>query len=63
MEQRIKNDVEDATITLIQSGWSSVNNSPMIVCSLHTGKETYFINITDARSRKKKNADSVQKLH
>ena len=53
IEQKINNDIQDATITLIQDEWSSINNNPIIGCSLHTGKKAYLLNITGTGSREK----------
>ena len=44
VEQKLKDDTENATITLIQDGCSSISNNPMIGCNLHTRKEAYMLN-------------------
>nr|XP_047131425.1 uncharacterized protein LOC124810501 [Hydra vulgaris] len=42
-----------STITLIQDGWSSVRNDPVIAHSVHNGKTPYLISAIDAGSEKK----------
>lgn len=50
IEQKMKNEKDGTCITLLQDGWSNVRNDPIIGSSLHTGKDAYLLNITDAGS-------------
>lgn len=46
-------DVRTKTVTLLQDGWSSVTNDPVIAHSIHNGKEAYLLSATDPGSEKK----------
>ena len=43
IEQKMKVDIKDATITLIKDEWSSINSNSMIGCNLHTRKKAYLL--------------------
>ena len=42
-----------STITLIQDGWSSVRNDPIIAHSIHNGKTLYLISAIESGTEKK----------
>ena len=39
-----------STITLIQDGWSSVRNDPIIAHSIHNGKTPYLISAIESEN-------------
>lgn len=43
----------DAVITLIQDGWSSVRNDPIMATSIHTGTDSYLLETLDCGAEKK----------
>jgi len=51
MKSEIEKD--NITITIMQDGWSSTRNDPIIAHSIHTGSEPYLISITDPGSNRK----------
>jgi len=53
VEENMKADLREATITLLQDGWSSVQNDPIIATSIHTGKHSYLLSTHDCGSEKK----------
>ena len=52
---------EDTVITLIQDGWSSVRNDPIMATSVHTGSDTFLLETLDCGADKK-TADYCAKL-
>ena len=51
----IKNEFANSrsTFTLMQDGWGSVRNDPIIAHNVHNGKTLYLISAIDAGSEKK----------
>ncbi|XP_054710424.1 uncharacterized protein LOC129220108 [Uloborus diversus] len=45
--------VDEAALTLILDGWSSVKNDPIFACSIHTGVKSYLFKAMDCGSEKK----------
>lgn len=43
----------DRPITLLQDGWSSVRNDPIIATSIHTGIQSYLLSAVDCKAEKK----------
>ena len=44
---------DDRPITILQDGWSSVRNDPIIATSIHTDKHSYLLNTVDYKTEKK----------
>lgn len=44
---------EDRLITILQDGWSSIKNDPIIATSIHTGKNSYLLSTIDCKMKKK----------
>lgn len=49
----LKVDLKTKSVTLLQDGWSSVTNDPIIAHSIHDGKQPHLLFVTDAGSHKK----------
>lgn len=39
-----------SSVTLLQDGWSSVRNDPVIATSIYTGEKTFLLNAVDCQS-------------
>lgn len=48
-----KNKLDGKTVTLIQDGWSSIHNDPVIANCISTGHESYFLSSVDTTTNKK----------
>lgn len=48
-----KSKLTNKTVTLIQDGWSSIHNDPVISNCISDGKSTYFLNAVDTESNHK----------
>ena len=44
---------DDCAVTLIQDGWTTVSNDPIIAHSTHNGRKPYLISAVDAGSHSK----------
>lgn len=57
IEKLLQNDIMDENnemaITLLQDGWSSVRNDPIIASSIHSGTDVYLLSTKDCGSEKK----------
>jgi len=57
VSKELSNQLKDCTITLVQDGWSSIKNDPIIVSSIHTdtviGPKTFLLNTVDCSSESK----------
>lgn len=45
--------LDNASLTLIMDGWSSVRNDPIIATSIHNGEKSYLLNTVDSGAEKK----------
>lgn len=46
-------ELENKTVTLIQDGWSSIHNVPVIANCISTGEHSYFVSSVDTKAEKK----------
>lgn len=57
VSKQLANQLKECTITLIQDGWSSIKNDPIIASSIHTGTvvgpQTFLLNTVDCSSESK----------
>lgn len=53
IEGYMKEMLADATITLMQDGWSSVKNDPIIGTALHNGNKSFLLSTHDCGADKK----------
>ena len=52
----------DCADTLIQDGWSTVNNYPIIAHSIHNESKTFLISAVDAETHSKTPEYCTQKI-
>lgn len=53
IEVNLKEELKEATITLILDGWSNIKNDPIFACSIHTGNKSYLFKAVDCGAEKK----------
>lgn len=57
VDNKIKKDLDPENcsrpVTLLQDGWSSVRNDPIIATTIHTGKDSYLLSAKDCEAEKK----------
>ena len=53
VNEHIVEDTRGKDVTLVQDGWSDIDNNPVIATSIHTGSKTNFLNAVDTGSNKK----------
>lgn len=53
MTEELKDVNSMRPVTLIQDGWSSIHNDPIIATSIHTGAEPYLMSAVDCEAEKK----------
>lgn len=50
---KAKADLHGKNVTLVQDGWSSIHNDPIIVNCVSSGQDTYFVTAVDTETNKK----------
>jgi len=57
VSKELVDQLKECTITLVQDGWSSIKNDPIIASSIHTGTvigpQTFLLNTVDCSSESK----------
>lgn len=61
VKQSVRNDLKGKEVTILQDGWSTNQNSPVIAHSVSTGTKSYFIKAENAGTNKK-DAEYCKKL-
>uniref|UniRef100_A0A6P7GX11 Uncharacterized protein LOC114347820 n=1 Tax=Diabrotica virgifera virgifera TaxID=50390 RepID=A0A6P7GX11_DIAVI len=55
IEETLKSELsaEDVSFTMMQDGWSSIKNDPIIATSIHTGERSILIDAVEPSDEKK----------